>query len=109
MEYKFTDDNFKSDVLEDKGVVMVDFYADWCGPCKMMAPHVEALANDPAYESRIKIGKLNVDDSPNTAASYGVMSIPTVIFFKNGEKIDQFVGSLPKSEIKKHIDAALAD
>ncbi|MCR5203356.1 MAG: thioredoxin [Lachnospiraceae bacterium] len=103
MEYMFTDENFEGEVLKAEGLVMVDFFATWCGPCKMMAPIVEELATE--YEGKAKIGKLDVDEASATAAAYGIMSIPTVVFFKNGEKVDQFVGAKPKAEIAKILDA----
>ena len=85
MEYKFTDDNFEQEVLKSDKPVLVDFYADWCGPCKTMAPVIEELANE--YEDVIKIGKLNVDDNQNYTSKYKVMTIPNLIFFKDGEQI----------------------
>lgn len=96
MALKFTDANFASDVLEAKELVVVDFYADWCGPCKMMAPIIDELAN--AYTD-VKIGKLNVDDSPQTAKNYRVMSIPTLIFVKNGQVVDTIVGLVSKAQL----------
>lgn len=103
MAFQFTDDNFKAEVLEAELPVLVDFYADWCGPCKMMAPVVEALAAE--YEGRVKIGKLNVDQSPDTAGQYGIMSIPTLLFFKNGEVVNKIVGAVPKSDLEQALDA----
>lgn len=94
MEYKFTDAEFTAEVLQSDIPVLVDFYADWCGPCKMMAPVVEELAE--AYAGKVKIGKLNVDENPNTAAQYRVMSIPTFLVFKNGEQINSLSGAMPK-------------
>lgn len=103
MAFQFTDDNFKAEALEAELPVLVDFYADWCGPCKMMAPVVEALATE--YEGKVKIGKLNVDQSPNTAGQYGIMSIPTLLFFKNGEVVDKIVGAVPKSDLEQTLNA----
>lgn len=102
----FTDANFKDQVLEEKILpVLVDFWAPWCGPCKIIGPIVEDLSKE--YEGRIKVGKLNVDDNPNTAAEYGVMSIPTLAFFKNGKVVKTVIGAQPKEELKKTIDEIL--
>ena len=105
MEYKFTSDNFQSEVLESKIPVMVDFYADWCGPCKKMAPLVEKLAAD--YDGKFKIGKLNVDENQDIAGRYNVMSIPNFLFFKGGEVVDQIIGGVAKDDIiaciEKHL------
>ena len=99
----FTTENFTQEVLNSDKPVMVDFYADWCGPCKMLSPVVESL--EPAYEGRVKIGKINVDDNPEIAEKYGVMSIPALIFFKGGEAVDQTVGVIPQSEITRRLDS----
>ena len=85
MEYKFTSANFETEVLKSELPVLVDFFADWCGPCKMMAPIVESLAE--SYEGKVKIGKLNIDDEMEIAQRYRVMSIPTFIIFKGGQKV----------------------
>ena len=95
MEYKFTDANFAAEVLQSDIPVLVDFYADWCGPCKMMAPIIKELAE--AYAGKIKIGKLNVDENPNAAVQYKVMSIPTFLLFQNGEKVNAVSGAVPKN------------
>lgn len=84
------DKNFEGEVLRADGLVMVDFWALWCGPCKMAAPIIEELAGE--YEGKVKIGKLDVDESGETASKYGVMSIPTVVMFKDGEEVDRLVG-----------------
>ena len=91
MEMKFTTANFEEEVLKSEIPVLVDFYADWCGPCQMMAPVIEQLAGE--YEGRVKIGKLNVDENPDIAVQYKVMSIPTMIIFRNGEVFSKEVGA----------------
>ena len=103
MAAQFTDDNFEAEVLKSDIPVLVDFYADWCGPCKMLAPVIDELATE--YEGKVKIGKVNVDDAGATAGKYGVMSIPTIVFFKGGEIADQAVGFVPKEELAKKLDA----
>ncbi len=100
-----SDTNFKKEVLESNLPVLVDYWAPWCGPCKMIAPVIEELAKE--YEGKFKIGKLNVDDSPKTATHYGIMSIPTLIFFKHGKVMDQAVGVLNKLELKRKIEENL--
>lgn len=98
---EITDSNFESEVLKSDKLTLVDFWAPWCGPCKIIGPIMEELAND--YEGKVKFTKLNVDDNPNTASAYGIRGIPTVIFYKNGEVIEQVVGAVPKSELEKVI------
>ncbi len=98
---ELTDGNFKKEVLEEKGVVIVDFFADWCGPCKMMGPIFEEAAKEAGETA--KFGKLNVDTANKIAAEYGVMSIPTLIIFKNGEKVDQIVGVQDKDSLLKKV------
>lgn len=104
---EFTDTNFKDETKE--GLVLVDFWAPWCGPCRMVGPVIEALAGD--YDGKVKVGKLNVDDNQQTAMSYRVMSIPTVILFKDGEPVETMVGAMPKgayeSKLEKHVTAAV--
>ena len=103
MALHFTDDNFKQEVLSSELPVLVDFYADWCGPCKMLAPVIETL--DTEYEGKVKIGKLNVDDAPDTAQQYGVMSIPTLLYFKNGAVVSKSVGVVSKTEIEQVLNS----
>ncbi|MDO8507564.1 MAG: thioredoxin [bacterium] len=93
-EVVLTDKNFESEVLKGNGVVLVDFWAPWCGPCRMLGPVVEELAKD--FEGKAKVGKVNVDESPQTAGQYGVMSIPTILIFKDGSPVETFVGVQPK-------------
>lgn len=103
MALKFNDENFNSEVLEAQSLVLVDFYADWCGPCKMMGPIIDELATD--YEGSVKIGKLNVDNSPATSAKYRVMTIPTLLLIKNGEVVDTIVGVVSKAQLAEKIDS----
>ncbi|MEW6118246.1 MAG: thioredoxin [Nitrospirota bacterium] len=93
------------EVLKANGLVMVDFWAVWCGPCRMIAPTVEELAKE--YAGKVKVGKLNTDENPDIASKYKIMGIPTIMFFKNGEKVDQIVGAVPKPQLKAKIDALL--
>lgn len=97
---QLTSDNFEAEVLNSDKPVLVDFYADWCGPCKMMAPVVDQIAEE---NDDIKVGKINVDDEQDLAAKYGVMSIPTIGFFKGGDIVEKSVGAKPKSELLKMI------
>jgi thioredoxin 1 len=100
-----TDSNFKKEVLESELPVLVDFWATWCAPCKMITPIVEELAKE--YDNKVKIGKVDVDENPDTASRYGIMSIPTIMFFKKGKVIEQMFGALNKTELKKKIEANL--
>lgn len=99
---ELTDQTFKSEVLDYEGVVLVDFWAPWCGPCRMVAPIVEELAKE--YQGKAKVAKLNVDQNPNIAGKYGIMSIPTLMIFKNGQPADQIVGAQPKQAIASKLD-----
>jgi thioredoxin 1 len=101
VEVVLTNDNFNQEVLKSNLPVMVDFWSDWCMPCKMLAPVIEAIAKE--YEGKLKVCKLNVDDAQEIAIKYGVMSIPTLIFFKKGEVKDEIVGAVPKSMIEDKI------
>lgn len=103
MAFQFTDVNFQKEALESDIPVLVDFYADWCGPCKMIAPIVTELAGE--YEGVFKIGKLNVDQEQDTAEKYRVMSIPTLIIFKNGEAVDKVVGLVSKQVLQEKLEA----
>jgi len=100
-----TDSNFAADVLASSQPVVVDFWAEWCGPCKMIAPHLEELSAE--LNGSVKIVKLNIDENQNTAIRYGVRSIPTLIMFKNGEEFDRKVGAGPKSDLQKWIKNAV--
>lgn len=99
------DSTFESEVLKSESPVLVDFWAPWCGPCRILAPVVEEIAN--SYTGRIKVGKINVDDNQETTMQYGIRSIPTLILFKNGKALDQIIGAVPKSEIEKMVKKAL--
>ena len=105
MEMKFTTANFEEEVLKSEIPVLVDFYADWCVPCQMMAPVIEQLAGE--YEGRVKIGKLNIEENPEVMAEYKIMSIPTMIIFRNGEVFSKEVGASSKKEVEKAIGRAL--
>jgi thioredoxin len=100
-----TDSNFQAEVLENEKAVLVDFWAPWCGPCRIIAPHLEELAGE---REDLRIVKLNVDDNPQTAAKYNVMSIPTLLLFKNGQLAHQIIGALPKNRLVQEIEPALA-
>lgn len=100
-----TDENFAEEVLSSDVPVLVDFWAEWCGPCKMIAPSVEELAKE--FEGKAKIGKLDVDSNQNVASKYGIRSIPSLLIFKNGEVVDQIVGAVPKNHIKSKLEASL--
>ena len=101
MEIVVNDKNFKQEVLDSDLPVLVDFWAVWCGPCLMVAPAVEQIAKE--YKGKLKVCKLNVDEAPKTASSYGIMSIPTLGIFKAGKIVDKVIGALPKSEIEKTV------
>ncbi|MGM0586777.1 MAG: thioredoxin TrxA [Bacteroidota bacterium] len=102
---KFTDDNFDSEVVNSDLPVLVDFWAEWCGPCRMIGPIVKEMAVE--YEGKAKIGKVNVDENPSISQKYGIRSIPSLLIFKNGEVVDQVVGAVPKTQLKKQLDAQL--
>ncbi|MFM2394454.1 MAG: Thioredoxin [Bacteroidota bacterium] len=105
MAFEFTDANFKEEALSG-GVSVVDFWAEWCGPCKLIGPIVDDLAT--AYEGKVKIGKLNVDDNQEVSIKYGVRSIPTILIIKDGEVVDKHVGLTTKATLAEKIEAQLA-
>ena len=100
--HTFTDGNFEESVIKSETPVLVDFWAEWCGPCKRLAPTVEALAGD--YAGKVTVGKLNVDDNPNTAIKYQIRGIPALLLFKGGQVVESVVGLVPKEDLKKVID-----
>lgn len=104
MAHEFTDANFATDVLKSTKPVLVDFWAPWCQPCKMIGPVIEKLAKE--LEATVLIGKLNVDDNPQTAQQYGVMSIPTMILFKDGKPVGQTMGFQPEPKLREFIKTA---
>ena len=100
-----SDSTFEQDVIQADKPVLVDFWAPWCGPCRMVAPVVEELAEE--YDGKVEFVKLNTDDNPNTAVKYGIRSIPTLLVFKEGQPVGQIVGFRPKSDLKERLDAAV--
>lgn len=102
----FTDSSFDSDVLKSSVPVLVDFWAEWCPPCRQMTPAVDALATQ--YDGKVKIGKLNIDDNGQTTIRYNVRSIPSFLLFKNGQVVDQRVGAMGRGDIQKMLDAHVA-
>ena len=102
---EFTDHNFDSDVLQSDVPVLVDFWAEWCGPCRMLGPVIDQLADE--YAGKVKVGKVNVDDAPQTAARFAVQSIPTVMLFVNGEPAERVTGAFPKSYFANLLAAKL--
>lgn len=102
---KVTDQTFEREVLSHPGPVLLDCWAPWCGPCKMIAPVLDQLASE--YAGRVKIAKLNVDENPATASRYAIQSIPTMLIFKNGNQANRLVGALPKQEIERNLAAVL--
>ena len=103
---EFTDSNFSEEVENASTPVLVDFWAEWCGPCRMVGPIVDELAGE--YDGKVKVGKVNVDHNPEVSVKYGIRSIPALMIFKNGEVVDQIIGAVPKTHLKKQIDAQLA-
>lgn len=104
MALEFTTENFKEIIASDK-VTVVDFWAQWCGPCKMVGPVIDELAND--YEGKANIGKVNIDVEGDIAAEYGIRNIPTILFIKNGEVVDKQVGAVPKATLEEKLNALL--
>ena len=102
---QLTDDGFEADVLQASGLVLVDFWAEWCGPCKMIAPVLDDIADE--YEGKVTVGKLNIDQNSGTPPKYGVRGIPTLLLFKDGEMVDTKVGALSKTQLKEFFDTSL--
>ncbi|MFH2013009.1 MAG: thioredoxin [Pseudomonadota bacterium] len=100
-----TDDSFTTEVINSDKPTLVDFWAPWCGPCKMVGPVIEELAGE--YDGKVKVCKLNVDENPKTPPQYSVRSIPTLIMFKDGKSVDQVIGSVPKAQIEELIKKAI--
>ena len=105
MALEFTDANFQSEVLESSTLSVIDFWAEWCGPCRALGPVIEELSKE--YAGKVKIGKLNVDVNPNTSVNYGITSIPAILFIKDGKVVDKQIGAVPKSVLDKKIQAHL--
>ena len=105
MAIEITDANFEEIVLKSEKPVLVDFWAEWCGPCRLLGPIVEEMATE--YEGRAIIGKVNVDENPGISAKFGVRNIPTILFIKNGEVADKSVGAVPKAQLASKLDAIL--
>jgi len=101
-----TDASFEQEVLKSNTPVMVDFWAEWCGPCKMIAPILDEIAQE--FDGRIKVAKLDVDSNNKTAGRYNIMSIPSLLFFKDGQLVDQIVGAMPKSQLTTRLEKVLA-
>ncbi len=105
MAFEFTDANFKEEVLDSDGVAVIDFWAEWCGPCRVIAPVIEELSHE--YDGKVKVGKLNVDFNPEVSYKYNIRSIPTILILKNGEVVDRHVGTTTKKVLSDKIEAAL--
>ncbi len=105
MAAEFTDANFETDVLNSDKLTVVDFWAEWCGPCRAIGPVIEELAKD--YSGKVNVGKVNVDHNPNVSMNYGITSIPAVLFIKGGKVVDKQIGAVPKSILDKKIQAHL--
>ncbi len=105
MALEFTDANFQTDVLESDKLTVIDFWAEWCGPCRAIGPVIEELSKE--YQGRVNIGKVNVDNNPDVSVKYGITSIPAVLFIKGGQVVDKQIGAVPKSVLDKKIAANL--
>jgi thioredoxin 1 len=105
--YHFSDTDFETQVLESKTPVLVDFWAEWCGPCHIVGPTVEALAKE--YQGKIKVGKLNVDENQVTPGKYGIRGIPSLLLFKGGQVVDNIIGAAPKQQIANMLDKHLPE
>lgn len=105
MALEFTDANFQNEVIANEKLTVVDFWAEWCGPCRAIGPVVEELAKE--YEGQVTVGKLNVDNNPDVSVKYGITSIPAILFIKNGEVVDKQIGAVPKSVLDQKIKAHL--
>ena len=106
MAFEFSDSNFQEAALDNEGVSVVDFWAEWCGPCRMITPIIEELSKE--YEGKATIGKMNVDENPEISMKYGIRSIPTILILKNGEIVDKQVGVISKAKLAEKIEAHMA-
>lgn len=106
MALSATDQNFEAEVLNYKGLVLIDFWAEWCGPCRQLGPIIDELAEE--LSGKVKIMKMNVDESPETPTKFAIRGIPTMILFKNGEKLDMKVGALPKAALKQWLETHIS-
>ena len=106
MEYRFNESNYENEVIRSDIPVMIDFYAEWCGPCRMMSPVVEQFAND--YAGKVKIGKVNVDEESSLALRFGVQSIPNFVFIKDGKVVDNVIGAMPREVLNRRLENLLA-
>jgi thioredoxin 1 len=105
MAIEFTDANFQTEVLDSDKLNVIDFWAEWCGPCRAIGPVIEELSKE--YEGKVKVGKVNVDHNPNVSMNYGITSIPAILFIKGGKIVDKQIGAVPKSVLDKKIQAHL--
>jgi thioredoxin 1 len=105
MALEFTDANFQKDVVESNQLTVVDFWAEWCGPCRAIGPVIEELSKQ--YEGKVKVGKVNVDHNPQVSMNYGITSIPAILFIKGGKIVDKQIGAVPKTVLDKKIQAHL--
>jgi thioredoxin 1 len=105
MALEFTDANFQTEVIDSKQLTVIDFWAEWCGPCRAIGPVIEELSKE--YEGKVKIGKVNVDVNPNVSTNYGITSIPAILFIKDGKIVDKQIGAVPKSVLDKKIVALM--